>query len=100
MPHAASFKSASPAPRGFPRSPTATRSTLPELRAFLLHLASERGRAANPLPASRRDLEDADDYFRETGKTLVTAGAAEYRGYLQSQSRKGQSTKTVARRLA
>jgi integrase/recombinase XerD len=73
---------------------------LPELRAFLLHLASERGLADNSLHAYRRDLEDADDHFRESGKTLVTAGAADYRGYLQSQSRKGKSTKTVARRLA
>src|SRR3954452_15414403 len=107
MPQAASFRSASPtapartaAPRRSPRSPTLTRSTLPELRAFLLHLASERGLAVNSLHAYRRDLEDADDHFRESGKTLVTAGAADYRGYLQSQSRKGQSTKTVARRLA
>lgn len=30
----------------------------------------------------------------------MTAGAADYRSYLQAQSRKGRSTKTVARRLA
>jgi integrase/recombinase XerD len=56
--------------------------------------------AVNSLHAYRRDLEDADDHFRPAGMTLVTAGAADYRGYLQSQSRKGQSTRTVARRLA
>jgi len=100
MPQAASSRSASPPQRGSARSPTATRSTLPELRAFLLHLASERGLADNSLHAYRRDLEDAEDHFRAIGKTLVTADAADYRAYLQSQSRKGQATKTVARRLA
>src|SRR5678815_777966 len=70
MPHAASSRSASPpAPlRGSPRSPTHTRSPLPELRTFLLHLASERGLADNSLHAYRRDLEDIDDHFRKTGK--------------------------------
>ncbi len=34
------------------------------------------------------------------GKTLITADANDYRDYLQNQSRRGQSTKTVARRLA
>jgi integrase/recombinase XerD len=100
MPQAALSRFASPERRGSPRSPTHTRSTLPQLRAFLLHLASERGLADNSLHAYRRDLEDAGDHFAESGKTLVTADATDYRGYLQSQSRKGRTTKTVARRLA
>jgi integrase/recombinase XerD len=45
-------------------------------------------------------LEDIEDYFAAAGKTLVTADVTDYRQYLQSQSRKGQTTKTVARRLA
>ncbi len=100
LPPAGSFRSASVGPRGGQRSPTHTRSPLPQLRAFLLHLASERGLADNSLHAYRRDLEDADDFFRSTGRTLVTADVDAYRDYLQGQSRKGQSTKTVARRLA
>jgi integrase/recombinase XerD len=80
--------------------PTHTRSPLPELRAFLLHLASERGLAVNSLHAYRRDLESIDDHFRRSGKTLVTAGAGEFREYLQDQSRRGKATKTVARRFA
>jgi integrase/recombinase XerD len=65
-----------------------------------MHLASERGLAENSLHAYRRDLEDMYRYFAEGGKTLETAGADDFRYYLQSQTRKGQSTKTVARRLA
>jgi integrase/recombinase XerD len=82
------------------RSPTDTRCPLPQVRSFLLHLASERGLADNSLHAYRRDLEDMDDYFRERGGSLVTACADDFRAYLQDQSRRGQSTKTVSRRLA
>ncbi len=73
------------------------------MRAFLLHLASERGLAENSLHAYRRDLEDMDDYFRERGAPaagLLAAGADDFRAYLQDQSLKGQSTRTVTRRLA
>ncbi len=66
----------------------------------MLYLASERGLADNSLHAYRRDLEDMDDHFRRIGKTLLTAGADDYRGYLQAQSRAGKATKTVSRRLA
>ena len=41
-----------------------------------------------------------DDHFRLAGKTLLTAGADDFRQYLQDQSRQGKATKTVARRLA
>jgi integrase/recombinase XerD len=71
-----------------------------EVKAFLLHLASERGLANNSLHAYRRDLEDMDDHLRACGKTLLTAEADDFRGYLQSQSRLKKSTKTVSRRLA
>src|SRR6476469_3916851 len=82
------------------RSPTDTRCTVPEVRAFLLHLASERGLAVNSLHAYRRDLEDMDDHFRRSGKTLITVDADDYRAYLRAQSSAGKATKTVARRLA
>jgi integrase/recombinase XerD len=73
---------------------------VPEVRAFLLHLASERGLAENSLHAYRRDLEDMDDHFRRSGKTLTSAEADDFRTYLQAQSAAGKATRTVSRRLA
>lgn len=73
----------------------------PEVRGLLLHLASERGLAENSLLAYRRDLEDIDEFLRRSrDTTLVKAQADDYRAYLQNQTRKGRSTRTVARRLA
>jgi integrase/recombinase XerD len=77
-----------------------TRSTLPALREFLLHLASERGLADNTLLGYRRDLEDIQDAFEQRNLSLTTADADAFREYLQNQRRRGRSTKTVARRLA
>jgi integrase/recombinase XerD len=82
------------------RPPTDTASTRPELRALLLHLASERGLADNSLHAYRRDLEDLDRFLSARGKHFISADADVYRAYLQDQSRRGQATRTVARRLA
>ncbi len=65
-----------------------------------MYLAAERGLAINSIHAYRRDLEDIHDHFSQTGKTLLSADADDFRQYLQSQSRKGQSTRTVSRRLA
>lgn len=73
---------------------------MPQVRGFLLHLASERGLAENSLHAYRRDLEDMEDWFAARGLTLLSAGADHYRGYLQDQSRRKKSTRTVSRRLA
>jgi integrase/recombinase XerD len=89
-----------PPPPRVPRSPLETRSDQPAVRPFLLHLASERGLAENTLLAYRRDLEDVGDAFAARGKTLTNASADDFRNYLQDQRRRGQSTKTVARRLA
>jgi integrase/recombinase XerD len=83
-----------------PPSPLDTRSTLPQLKHFLLYLASERGLAENTLNAYRRDLEDLDDFFVESGRALLSGGADDFIEYLRTQTRRGQSTKTVARRLA
>jgi integrase/recombinase XerD len=82
------------------RSPLDTRCTLPALREFLLHLASERGLADNTLLGYRRDLEDIQRAFEKRGLSLTTADADAFREYLQNQRRRGQSTRTVARRLA
>jgi integrase/recombinase XerD len=56
--------------------------------------------AENSLHAYRRDLEDIDDYFSKRNCTLNKAAAEDFRAYLQQQSRNGQSTRTVSRRLA
>lgn len=82
------------------RSPAFTTSNLPEIRAFLIYLASERGLANNSLLAYRRDLEDLERYLVERGRTPLSAQADDFRSYLQNQTRIGQSTRTVSRRLA
>ena len=94
--------SAAPSSSSPSRKPrlTDTRSSLPQLKAFLLHLASERGLADNSLLAYRRDLEDVERFLAGVGKTLVTAGADEFRAYLQDQTHLKKATKTVTRRLA
>lgn len=71
-----------------------------EIRPFLAYLATERGLAGNTLDAYRRDLTDLAAFVAPRGKTIATADALDYREYLQSQSRAGQTTRTVARRLA
>jgi integrase/recombinase XerD len=85
-------------PKG--RSPTQTTCDSKHLRQLLGYLASERGLADNSIHAYRRDLEDLDRNLKSIGKDLVTATADDFRAYLRDQSRKGQSTKTIARRLA
>lgn len=70
------------------------------VRPLLVHLATERGLANNSLHAYRRDLEDTEAFFSKRSKTLKSADADDFRDYLQNQTRKGQSTKTVARRIA
>ena len=87
-----------PRARSAARGPTQTDSST--LRAFLLYLASERGLANNSLHAYRRDLEDVESFLARRGKTLAKPVADDLRAYLQDQTRQGQSTRTVARRLA
>ena len=82
------------------RTPTDTHSTQPQLRSFLLHLASERGLADNSLHAYRRDLEDLERFLRGAGKSLLTADSDDFRAYLRDQTRQKRATKTVSRRLA
>src|SRR5688572_26345524 len=91
MPSLGSFKST---------SPLDTPSNSPLLKDFLLYLASERGLADNSIHAYRRDLQDIEVFFISRGSTLTSREVDDYREYLQNQSRIGQSTRTVARRLA
>jgi integrase/recombinase XerD len=70
------------------------------VRAFLVYLAAERGLADNSVVAYRSDLEDIERHLRSRGRNLLNAGADDFRRYLHEQSRSGQSTRTVARRLA
>lgn len=80
------------------RSPA--HSPRPAIRAFLLYLASERGLADNSLHAYRRDLESLDDFLSQRGTALAGADADQLRAYLRHQTQRGQTTRTVARRLA
>lgn len=82
------------------RSPVESPKGPPILRSFLMHLASERGLADNSLHAYRRDLENVEAFLQDRKKTLTNAGADDLRAYLQGQTRRGRSTKTVARRYA
>src|SRR5258706_1090418 len=75
-------------------------SDSPLLREFLIYIASERGLAENSIVGYRRDLEDLERYLQSWGRTLACRDREPFRAYLQSQSRAGQSTRTVARRLA
>jgi integrase/recombinase XerD len=70
------------------------------MKSMLNFLQQERGLADNSVHAYRRDLENIDLYLRSLGKDLTTGTADEFRAYLREQSRAGQSTKTIARRLA
>jgi len=91
-------KAASPSSSS--KSPLATRISEPRVRQLLAHLAAERGLAVNSLHAYRRDLENAHDFLADRRKNLLNAKAQDFREYLQSQSRKKKSTKTVSRRIA
>ena len=103
MPSAGSAVMKAPRSRGRSsksRSPLDSSSGSALVRGLLVFLASERGLAVNSILGYRRDLEDLERYLVEQGLTLESAGADEYRAYLRDQSKRGQSTRTVARRLA
>jgi integrase/recombinase XerD len=70
------------------------------LREFLVYIASERGLADNSINGYRRDLEDLERYLLTCNESLACSDPEFFRAYLQGQSRRGRSTRTVARRLA
>jgi integrase/recombinase XerD len=81
--------------------PTEPPTPLPSpLEGLLVYLATERGLSENTCHAYRRDLLDLHEHLHERGLSLADAGADDYRAYLREQSKRGRSTKTVARRLA
>lgn len=82
------------------RSPFDTRAKSPQVKAFLIYLASERGLSANTLNAYRRDLEDGEDYLLQHASSLPSADCLDWRSYLQDLTRRQRSTRTLARRLA
>ena len=82
------------------KSPLDTRSNRPEVRAFLLYIASERGLADNSVHAYRRDMEDFCDFLIERNRVPASATVEDYHLYLQHLSREKKSTRTVARRVA
>ena len=87
-------------PRRASRSTLQTTSDSPLLREFLIYIASERGLAENSIAGYRRDLEDLERYLSTRGQALACRNPEILRDYLQTQTRRGQSTRTVARRLA
>lgn len=56
--------------------------------------------ADNSIRSYRRDLEDLHRFLTDRGSSFAAAQADDYREYLRSLTRKGRSTRTVARRLA
>jgi integrase/recombinase XerD len=82
------------------RSPLVAAGDSPLLREFLVYIASERGLADNSIAGYRRDVEDLQRYLIAHNNSLLCRDPDVLRGYLQNQTRRGQSTRTVARRLA
>lgn len=93
-------KSRSAATRSRGLAPTQTRLNHPEMRGLLLYLASERGLADNSLYAYRRDLEDVETFLNHRESTLTRASVDDVRAYLQDQTRRRRSTRTLSRRIA
>lgn len=82
------------------RSPFDTRAKSPQVKTFLMHLASERGLSPNTLNAYRRDLEDSEDFLLAHASSLPVADCLDWRSYLQDLTLRQRSTRTLARRLA
>jgi integrase/recombinase XerD len=82
------------------RSPAESTARSPLLREFLLYLAAERGLADNSIKAYRRDLEGLETFFESRNTTIENADVDHYLSYLREQTRDGQSTRTVTRRVA
>lgn len=81
---------AAPAPRTPPR----------QIERFLEMLSAERAAAHNTIESYRRDLHDVDRFLAAGGIALVDADADTLRRYVHEQTRRGMSSRTVARRLS
>jgi integrase/recombinase XerD len=69
--------------------------------AFLEMMSAERGAAANTLSSYRRDLDDADQYLRSHGKTvLAKAVQNQIADYIGSLEAAGFAASSQARRLS
>ena len=70
------------------------------LDEFLSHLSYERGLSANTIDAYRRDIEGYSAFISALGATLLSAGLAEARAFIDMRLSSGDSAATIARRAA
>jgi integrase/recombinase XerD len=68
--------------------------------SFLEMMAAERGASRNTLDAYRRDLDDYLDFLVTQGRTPLTAGIEQVRGWMGRQADLGMAPRTQARRLS
>ncbi|MDD4587294.1 MAG: site-specific tyrosine recombinase XerD [Heliobacteriaceae bacterium] len=74
---------------------------MPDVDAFLMHLAVEKGLAANTIAAYRRDLADLVAFLRQRGVTNPQKVTRDHlQAYLYQVKRRGLAPTTRARRLA
>lgn len=69
-------------------------------KAFLAHLAAERGLSAHTVAAYRRDLGAFSGFLAPSGRDLIGASREDVAGFLSDQSRSGKTSSTIGRRLA
>ena len=70
------------------------------VRSFLSYLNVERGLSSNTQDAYRRDLCDFEEQVALAGGSVDEPGTDDISAFLANVTRRGRSTKTVARRLA
>ncbi len=70
------------------------------VRSFLSYLNVERGLSSNTQDAYRRDLCDFEEQVALAGGRVDEPGTDDISSYIANVTKRGRSTKTVARRLA
>ncbi|WP_421856721.1 site-specific tyrosine recombinase XerD [Oricola sp.] len=68
--------------------------------AFLEMMSAERGAADNTLAGYRRDLDDAEDFLRQTGRRLAEARSEDISAYMRSLEAAGFAASSQARKLS